>query len=26
MNFSSDLFDLNSRSPAFSITIEGKDV
>lgn len=26
MNFSSDLFGLNSRSPAFSITIEGKDV
>lgn len=26
MNFSSDLFDLNSKSPAFSITIEGKDV
>lgn len=26
MNFSSDLFDLNSRSPAFSITIEGRDV
>lgn len=26
MNFNSDLFDLNSKSPAFSITIEGKDV
>lgn len=26
MNFSSDLFDLNSKSPAFSITIKGKDV
>lgn len=26
MNFSSDLFDLNSKSPAFSIVIEGKDV
>ncbi|EOT4021251.1 phage late control D family protein [Escherichia coli] len=26
MNVSSELFDLNSKSPAFSITIEGKDV
>ncbi|EBH3697224.1 MULTISPECIES: phage late control D family protein [Enterobacteriaceae] len=26
MNFNSDLLNLNSKSPAFSITIEGKDV
>lgn len=26
MSFSTDLFDLNSKSPAFSITIEGKDI
>jgi len=26
VNFNSDLYDLNSKSPAFSITIEGKDV
>ena len=26
MNFSPDLFDLNSKNPAFNITIEGKDV
>ncbi len=26
MNVSSELFDPNSKSPAFSITIEGKDV
>lgn len=26
MNVSSDLLDLNSKSPAFSIVIEGKDV
>lgn len=26
MSFSIDLFDLNSKSPAFSITIEGKDI
>lgn len=26
MNLNSDLLDLNSKSPAFSITIEGKDV
>lgn len=26
MNVNSDLLNLNSKSPAFSITIEGKDV
>ena len=26
MNFSSDLLNLNSKTPGFSITIEGKDV